>query len=83
MASVKRVLIVGGGSAGMALATALQRSGIDAVNVEINPTWSAMRLAYRPFGSLRVPPPCFRGGRRPRRRVGQGKRCPGGAYVAE
>jgi 2-polyprenyl-6-methoxyphenol hydroxylase-like FAD-dependent oxidoreductase len=61
MASVKRVFIVGGGSAGMTLATSLQRCGIDAANVEINPTWSVMRLVYRPFGSLLVPPPWFRG----------------------
>jgi len=44
MASVKRVLVVGGGSAGMALSMALQRSGVGTANVEVNPTWSIMRL---------------------------------------
>lgn len=39
MSAVKRVLIAGGGIAGMSLAVALQRSGIAAEIVEIDPDW--------------------------------------------
>ena len=39
MSAVERVLIVGGGIAGMALAIGLQRAGIAAEIVEIDPAW--------------------------------------------
>jgi 2-polyprenyl-6-methoxyphenol hydroxylase-like FAD-dependent oxidoreductase len=39
MSEVKRVLIVGGGIAGMALAIALQRAGIAAEIAELDPGW--------------------------------------------
>jgi 2-polyprenyl-6-methoxyphenol hydroxylase-like FAD-dependent oxidoreductase len=42
MAAVGNVLIVGGGIAGMALAIALERSGICAEIVEINQDWSVL-----------------------------------------
>ena len=51
MACASRVLIVGGGIAGMTLATALQRSGIGAEIVEINPTWSVMGIGIAVQGA--------------------------------
>lgn len=39
MASIQRVLIAGGGIAGMSLAIALQRVGVSATIVEIDPDW--------------------------------------------
>ena len=39
MSAVERVLIVGGGIAGMALAIGLQRAGIAAEIAEIDPAW--------------------------------------------
>lgn len=42
MSAVKTVLVVGGGIAGMTLATALKRGGIRVEIVEINPEWSVL-----------------------------------------
>ena len=42
MTAVERVLIVGGGIAGMTLATALHRTGIESEIVEINPEWTVI-----------------------------------------
>ena len=51
MASVNRVLIVGGGIAGMTLATALQRNGIGAEIVEIHPDWTVMGVGIAVQGA--------------------------------
>ena len=51
MASVKRVLIAGGDIAGMTLATAPNRSGIDAAIVEINPAWSVLGIGISVQGA--------------------------------
>src|SRR5260370_6865376 len=40
MNSVQKILIVGGGIAGLTAATALRRSGFEVDIVEINPKWS-------------------------------------------
>src|SRR6516164_896002 len=39
---VEKVLVVGGGLAGMTLATALARTGVGSEIVEISPRWSAL-----------------------------------------
>lgn len=42
MATLERILIVGGGIAGLTLATALHRQGFTAELVERSPTWQAI-----------------------------------------
>ena len=42
MTKIENLLIVGGGIAGMTLATAARRGGIDAEIVEINPEWTVL-----------------------------------------
>ena len=44
MPAVNNVLVVGGGIAGMTLATALTRGGIRAEIVEINPAWTVLGI---------------------------------------
>ena len=44
MPAVRNVLVVGGGIAGMTLATALRQRGIDAALVEINPSWDVLGI---------------------------------------
>src|SRR5262245_59560008 len=41
---IEKVLVVGGGLAGMTLATALARKGVQAEIVEISQQWSALRV---------------------------------------
>ncbi len=42
MATLERILIVGGGIAGLTLATALHRQGFTAELVERSPTWQTI-----------------------------------------
>jgi 2-polyprenyl-6-methoxyphenol hydroxylase-like FAD-dependent oxidoreductase len=42
MAKIEKVLIIGGGLAGMTLATALKRGGIEPVLIEIHPQWRVL-----------------------------------------
>ncbi|MGH7089444.1 MAG: FAD-dependent monooxygenase [Stellaceae bacterium] len=51
MAAVRRVLIVGGGIAGMTLATALKRGGIAAEIVELTPSWSVLGVGISVQGA--------------------------------
>src|SRR5262249_27169559 len=51
MAAVTKVLIVGGGIAGMTLAIGLKRAGIYAEIIEINPQWSVLGVGI----SLQAP----------------------------
>jgi 2-polyprenyl-6-methoxyphenol hydroxylase-like FAD-dependent oxidoreductase len=51
MAAVQRVLVVGGGIAGMTLATALRRGGIHAEIVEINPEWTVLGVGISVQGA--------------------------------
>jgi 2-polyprenyl-6-methoxyphenol hydroxylase-like FAD-dependent oxidoreductase len=51
MAAVRRVLVVGGGIAGMTLATALQRGGIAAEIVEINREWTVLGVGISVQGA--------------------------------
>jgi 2-polyprenyl-6-methoxyphenol hydroxylase-like FAD-dependent oxidoreductase len=44
MAEIGRILIVGGGIAGLTLATALQRRGFAPELVERRPTWDAIAI---------------------------------------
>ena len=44
MPAVRKVLVVGGGIAGMTLATALAQSAIDVALVEINPSWDVLGI---------------------------------------
>jgi 2-polyprenyl-6-methoxyphenol hydroxylase-like FAD-dependent oxidoreductase len=69
MPAAARVLIVGGGIAGMALAIALQRAGIRAEIVEINPQWSVLGVgialggpALRALGMVGLLDPCVERG---------------------
>ncbi|MGB8416415.1 FAD-dependent oxidoreductase [Paraburkholderia sp.] len=55
MATIKRVLIVGGGIGGLTLAVALKRQGIEADIVEINPAWSVYGVGIiQPSNALRA-----------------------------
>ncbi|HZT51771.1 MAG TPA: FAD-dependent monooxygenase, partial [Stellaceae bacterium] len=51
MAAVRRVLVVGGGIAGMTLATALKRGGIDATIVEITRDWNVLGIGISVQGA--------------------------------
>ena len=51
MPAVGKVLIVGGGIAGMTLAISLKRVGIDAEIVELNPQWTVLGVGI----SLQAP----------------------------
>jgi 2-polyprenyl-6-methoxyphenol hydroxylase-like FAD-dependent oxidoreductase len=55
MADVERILIVGGGIAGLSLATALHRQGYTAELVERNTTWPAVGAGINlPANGVRV-----------------------------
>src|SRR5262245_11016628 len=51
MAAVGNVLVVGGGIAGMTLATALRKNGIRAEIVEINPEWTVLGVGISVQGA--------------------------------
>ena len=51
MAAVRNVLVVGGGIAGMTLATALTRAGIRAEVVEINAAWAVLGIGISVQGA--------------------------------
>ena len=47
MSSIKKVLVVGGGIAGLTLAVALRRRNIDADIVELQPKWNVLGVGIR------------------------------------
>src|SRR5262249_59266908 len=59
MAQADRILIVGGGIAGLALATAVRRQGLAAEVVERSPTWPVVGagIALHANGGRPLPPP--------------------------
>lgn len=69
MPAVRSVLVVGGGVAGMTLATALRQRGIAAVLVEINPNWDVLGVGIalqgatlRALKTIGVIEPCVAAG---------------------
>ena len=51
MATLERILIVGGGIAGLTLATALHRQGFTAELVERSPTWQTTGAGIMLYGN--------------------------------